>query len=71
MPAGPSNDIVARLHAEIVKVVDSPKLQDRFFGPRGGLERLGLGPEDGTAFIRAEIAGWSRVVKESGAKPDQ
>lgn len=64
-------DIAARLHAEVVKAIDSPELQERFFGPRGGLERLGLGPDDSTAFIRAEIAKWSRVIKESGAKPDQ
>ena len=37
------------------------------FGKFAGLR---VGPEEFDAFIRSEIAKWSKVVKQAGLKPD-
>ena len=63
-PATTPNEIVSRLHAEIVKVVSNPKVSAQ-------LENVGADPTTTTpaeflAYIKSEIAKWSRVVKASG-----
>jgi tripartite-type tricarboxylate transporter receptor subunit TctC len=67
-PAGLPKDILARVHAEVVKTLRAPdnakKLQDL------GLDPGGIAPEELAAFMRAEIPRLGKVVKESGAKVD-
>jgi tripartite-type tricarboxylate transporter receptor subunit TctC len=67
-PAGLPKDILARVHAEVVKTLRAPdnakKLQDL------GLDAGGISPEELAAFMRAEIPRLGKVVKESGAKVD-
>jgi tripartite-type tricarboxylate transporter receptor subunit TctC len=67
-PAGTPREIVARLHAEVAKILRSPentkKLNDV------GLEPGGMPPEELAALIRNEIPRLGKVVKESGAKVD-
>jgi tripartite-type tricarboxylate transporter receptor subunit TctC len=67
-PAGTPKEIIARLHAETVKILRSPenakKLQEL------GLDAGGIAPEELTALMRAEIPRLGKVVKESGAKVD-
>ena len=67
-PAGTPKEIVARLHAETVKILRAPdnakKLQDL------GLDAGGITPEELAAFMRAEIPRLGKIVKESGAKVD-
>ena len=70
-PAGLSKDIATKLHAEITKAMNAPDVYERFFSPRGGLEVMGYGPDESAAFIKSEITKWTKVIKDSGAKPDQ
>ena len=67
-PAGLPKDILARVHAEVVKTLRAPdnakKLQDL------GLDAGGIAPDELAAFMRAEIPRLGKVVKESGAKVD-
>ena len=67
-PAGLPKDILARVHAEVVKALRAPenakKLQDL------GLDAGGVAPEELTAFMRVEIPRLGKIVKESGAKVD-
>jgi len=67
-PAGTPKEIVARVHAEVVKTLRMPenakKLQEL------GLDAGGISPEELTAFMRAEIPRLGKIVKESGAKVD-
>ena len=67
-PAGTPREIINKLGAEIVKVVQHPAVRERFASL--GTVPVGSSPEEFAAFLRAEIEKWSRVVKASGARPD-
>lgn len=67
-PAAVPRDIVTRLNSEIVKAVHSPTVKERFTAL--GTEPVGNSPEACAAFLRAEIAKWTTVVKAAGAKAD-
>ena len=67
-PAGTPREIINKLSTEIVKVVQLPVVQERFASI--GTVPVGSSPEEFTAFLRAEIEKWSRLVKASGARPD-
>jgi len=67
-PAGTPREIVARLNAEFAKAVNMPDSRDRL-AKQGTEVRTGT-PEEFGAFIRAEMARWAKVVKDSGAKFD-
>jgi tripartite-type tricarboxylate transporter receptor subunit TctC len=68
-PAGTPREIIDRLNAEIAKALESPDVRDRL-APGGLSELPGGTPERFGALVKSEIAKWSRVVKESGAKID-
>ena len=65
-PAKTPRPIVDRLHGELVKVLNAPdirqKLQDL------GADPVGNTPEQYTAFMQAEIAKWTKVIKAAGIK---
>jgi len=67
-PAKTPVAVLDKLNAEIQKMLASPevkeKLQQLAFTPVGGSRA------DFTAFIKAEIAKWSKIAKDSGAKAD-
>ena len=68
VPAGTPKEIVARLHAEIVKVLAMPDIRERFL--RDGIETVGSTPEQFAEHIRRERIKWAKVVRDSGAKAD-
>ena len=61
-------DIVAKLHADIVKVLARPDIKERLAAD--GAEPVANTPDQFAAHIKSEIARWEPVVKASGAKPD-
>lgn len=61
-------DIVAKLHADIVKVLARPDIKERLAAD--GAEPVANTPEQFAAHIKSEIARWAPVVRASGAKPD-
>ena len=67
-PAKTPVAILDKLNAEIRKMLASPEVKEKFnqlaFVP------VGDSRQEFAAFIRAEIAKWSKVAKESGAKAD-
>ena len=65
-PAGTPTEIVSRLNQEVAKILQSAEM-------RKLLAAQGANPIESTseqtgAFLKAEIAKWAQVVKESGAK---
>jgi tripartite-type tricarboxylate transporter receptor subunit TctC len=67
-PAGTPRDIVNRISAEIAKALQQPAVRERLAAL--GAEPVGDTPEEFAAYCQSELAKWSRIVKESGAKAD-
>ena len=68
---GPANmpaPLVARLHDELVKILNQPDVKGRI--EADGSEPAGTSPEDFRRFMRADMDKWAKLVKESGAKLD-
>ncbi|MBI3069497.1 MAG: tripartite tricarboxylate transporter substrate binding protein, partial [Betaproteobacteria bacterium] len=53
---------------EIVRVVRLPDVRERML--HEGVEPAGTTPEEFGAYIRSEIAKWTKVVKATGARVD-
>ena len=68
VPAAAPREIVARLNAEVNTAVQNPELRARL--AVGGSDPLGGSSEQYAAYIRSEMARWSKVVRDSGAKAD-
>ncbi len=66
--AGTPAPIIARLNAELVKILKSPDIRERLISEGADVETST--PEELTAFIRTEIPKWSKAVRESGTKLD-
>lgn len=66
LPAGAPKAIVARLNAEINKVLAAPALKEKY--ATIGYELAGGTPQQFDAFVKSEIAKWAEVVRRSGAK---
>jgi tripartite-type tricarboxylate transporter receptor subunit TctC len=67
-PDGTPPDIVARLNAEIVRIVSSPDVRDLFL--KQGAESYATSPQEFTRIVQRDVAKWAKVVKASGATPD-
>jgi tripartite-type tricarboxylate transporter receptor subunit TctC len=61
--------IVARLNREIVAAMQEPAMQ-AWMQSRGAEAVISSTPEDFAAYIRKDLAKWTRVVKEIGLKPE-
>jgi tripartite-type tricarboxylate transporter receptor subunit TctC len=68
-PAGTPKEIVARLNSQINRAMQVPDVRERL-SVQGSAEVVGGTPEQLAAFQKAEIAKWSKVIKESGATAD-
>ena len=62
-PGGTPRPLVQKANGEIVRLLKSPVVRDRFSGL--GLEPLGSTPEEFRDVIRREIPRWHKVVKEA------
>jgi tripartite-type tricarboxylate transporter receptor subunit TctC len=67
-PANLPKPIVARLHEELVRILNQPDVHERIIAD--GSEPAGTSPEEFARFMHADLAKWAKVVKESGAKLD-
>ena len=65
-PAKTPPDIVAALHREVQKALAKPEVRDTLV--RLGSEPSGFGPAEFAAFIRSELAKYSRIIKDAGIK---
>ena len=67
-PAATPQDIVAKLHAEFVKMLAQPDLKERMFAL--GFEPVGDPPDKFAAFLRVEVEKWSKVIHQAGIRID-
>jgi tripartite-type tricarboxylate transporter receptor subunit TctC len=67
-PVGVPRDTVAKLNAELTKVLNSAEMKERF--AKQGTEVRTGSPESLGTWMRTEQAKWAKVVKDSGAKFD-
>jgi tripartite-type tricarboxylate transporter receptor subunit TctC len=65
-PANTPRPIVDKLQAEVSKILKMPDVSKKLMDL--GLEPSGSTPDELAAYQKAEIAKWSKVVKDSGAK---
>ena len=67
-PAATPKPIVARLHAEVARIVAEPGFRHRNLIERG-LEPVASTPEDYARFIKDDRAAAEQIVKEAGLEP--
>jgi len=67
-PAGTPRDIIQRLNVEIVKILQSPDVKERFL--KQGVDVQTGTPEQFDAFVKAEVARWAKVIKDAGIRAD-
>jgi tripartite-type tricarboxylate transporter receptor subunit TctC len=67
-PAGTPRDIVGKLHAELVKALKVPELNQRIVDL--GAHVIGNTPEEFSQRIVRERSQWAKVVKAAGIKPE-
>jgi tripartite-type tricarboxylate transporter receptor subunit TctC len=67
-PAATPKAIVARLNAEVVKVMSNPDVKS--FNQTQGAEAMGSTPEELAALHKREFDKWGSVVKAAGIKPE-
>jgi tripartite-type tricarboxylate transporter receptor subunit TctC len=68
-PRGTPPAIVAKLNAEITKIVTRPEVRADW--AKQGAVPMSMTPEEFARYTADDIAKWERIVKISGAKPDQ
>jgi len=64
VPAGTSQDVVELLAKEISAIVRMPDISSRLL--EAGIIPEGSSTADFTAYIKAEIAKWKRVIERGG-----
>lgn len=67
-PAATPRPIVTRLYREVARMLQDAALRERLAAV--GIDTAGSNPEEFGAFIRAEIATWTNVVKTAGVRID-
>ena len=67
-PKGTPTDVVARLHAELVKILRMPEVKQHL--ATLGAEPGGEKPEEFARFVKAESERWGKIIKDKGIKPE-
>ena len=67
-PAGTPREIIQRLNVEIVKILQSPEVKERFV--KQGVDVQTGTPEQFDAFVKSEVARWAKVIKDAGIRAD-
>jgi tripartite-type tricarboxylate transporter receptor subunit TctC len=68
VPARTPQAIISTLHREIVKVLRTPAIRERF--PTEGVDPVGDTPEHFGAYIKEELVNWGKVVADTGMRAE-
>jgi tripartite-type tricarboxylate transporter receptor subunit TctC len=66
-PKGTPKEIVDRLNAEIVKIIDRPAIKEAW--AKQGAVPITMTPEAFGDFLKGDIAKWAQVIEKAGLKP--
>ena len=67
-PAATPKEVVAKLNAEINRVIALPDVKERF--GQAGIDIVGGAPEIFGAHVREQVATWGKVVRDANIKSD-
>jgi tripartite-type tricarboxylate transporter receptor subunit TctC len=67
-PAALPPALIARLNADIVKVLGLPDVRERL--AQLGIDRVGNSPDEAAAYLRTETARWGKVIKSAHMRAD-
>ena len=65
-PAATPKDVIARLNREIVKIMATPDVREKF--AQQGVDPASSTPEEFALLIRDEVARWGKVIRGAGIK---
>ena len=68
VPAGTPKDIVSQLNRMALSALSQPDVKERLAAL--GVEPVGSSAEECDAFVRSEMAKWSKVIKAAGIKAE-
>jgi tripartite-type tricarboxylate transporter receptor subunit TctC len=68
-PKGTPAPIINRLNAEIAKIQNRSEVRREWEGQ--GAVPMAMTPDEFERYLNDDIVKWERIVKTSGAKPDQ
>jgi len=68
LPAHPPKNIAALMYRELMGILQQPVVRSRLTDEGGDV--VGSTPEEFTAYIKVELAKWSKVVRESGIRAE-
>jgi tripartite-type tricarboxylate transporter receptor subunit TctC len=68
-PAGTPRAIIDRLNLAITNAANAPEMRQAWL--KQGAVAMSMSPDEFARFMRDDIEKWARIVKISGAKPDQ
>lgn len=68
MPAKVPADVVGKVHAEVVRILNGADLKARLGAQ--GIELVTNSPQDFSRFVREENAKWGKIIQEAGIKGD-
>jgi len=67
-PAGTPREIITRLNTEVSRALREPDARERLYSI--GAEPMNNTPEEFAAYINAEMAKWSKVIKAAGIRAE-
>ena len=67
-PAATPKPIIDKLHTEIVKVLRSPDIVERF--TQNGAVIIGNTPAEFAAIVKGDVAKWLKVIQSAGIRPE-
>jgi len=68
VPSGTPQEIVARLRTGIARIIMLPDVKERLLAL--GFEPVGSTPDELAAYIKVELAKWSKIIREASIRPD-
>jgi len=68
VPAGVPKPVLAKLNTEIARIITAPETREQL--RQQGAEAVGNSQAEFTAFFRAEMNKWAKVIKDAGIKAD-